>query len=178
VLRADGVSRDETLGLIERHELWDAVSSSEKTFLVSASTDGDECRQLVWRLESIWVLLWALGQTDQLDWPSKQCDVSELVELLKNFMAEPGPLTASELRPISEILDAQDLILRIHWAIRDAFLNQASMIPEDLDWSGKSEMVPLTHCGGVGVVEERHHALNWLANVMNSTEWDGVDTPT
>jgi hypothetical protein len=36
----------------------------------------------------------------------------------------------------------------------------------------------VTHSAAVGVVEERHYTLNWLANVMNSPAWDDVDTST
>jgi hypothetical protein len=30
----------------------------------------------------------------------------------------------------------------------------------------------------VGVVEQRHHTLNWLVNFLNPENWDNVDTPT
>ena len=53
------------------------------------------------------------------------CDVSELAELMSQYEADAAFITTARLRPISEILDAQDLIMRIHWAIRDAALHRA-----------------------------------------------------
>lgn len=38
-------------------------------------------------------------------------------------------------------------------------------------------MVPVTQSAAVGVVAERHHALNWLVRFMDA-DWDDVDTPT
>src|SRR5262245_3395220 len=134
-LRAEGVPQAETLGIIEQLDLWKSVSLSEKAFLENESPSSDECQRLVWRLESIWVLMWALGHVEQLDWPSGMCDVPKLAGLVSPHEADAGFITSSRLRSASEILDAQDLVMRIHWAIRDAYLHQGGMIPAGLDWS-------------------------------------------
>ena len=65
------------------------------------------------------------------------------------------------LRPASDILDALDLHYRLHWAVRQARLD--------------NKPVP----GGIegGVVYERHYALNWLVR-FEDAEWDAVETPT
>src|SRR5262249_16593233 len=81
-LRAEGVPQAETLGLIEKLDLWRSVSPSEKAFLENNSPSPEECQRLVWRLESIWVLMWALGYIEQLEWPSGMCDVPKLVGLV------------------------------------------------------------------------------------------------
>src|SRR5262249_51393009 len=140
--------------------------------------DPEECRRLTWRLESIWVLLWALGHVDELDWPSGMCDVPRLVKLVNPHECDPAFITTARLRPISELLDAQDLIMRIHWAIRDAFLHRGGQIPTDLDWSVHRDWVSVTMSPAVGVVEQRHHTLNWLVNFLDPEDWDHVDTPT
>jgi hypothetical protein len=177
-LRAEGVPQEETLGLIEQLDLWTCVSPSEKLFLQNKNPDPDECRQLVWRLESIWVLMWALGHIEQLDWPSGMCDGPTLAGLVSPHEADSAFINSAVLRPATEILDAQDLMMRIHWAIRDAYLHQDGMIPEDLDWSQDSEFAPTTLSAAVGVVEQRHYALNWLVKFLNPENWDNVDTPT
>jgi hypothetical protein len=177
-LRAEGVSQAETLGLIEQLDLWSSVSPSEKAFLENKNPGPEECQRLVWRLESIWVLLWALGHIEQLDWPSGMCDVSKLAGVVSPHEADSAFITSARLRLASEILDAQDLIMRIHWAIRDAYLHQGGMIPEDLDWSQDSEFVPVTMSAAVGVVEQRHYTLNWLVKFFIPENWDNVDTPT
>lgn len=177
-LRAEGVPRAETLGLIEQLNLWSSVIPAEKAFLENNNPGPDECQRLVWRLESIWVLMWALGYIKELDWPSDMCDVPKLADLVSPHEEDSAFITSSRLRPVSEILDAQDLIMRIHWAIRDAYLHQGGVIPEDLDWSRDSEFVPVTMSAAVGVVEQRHYTLNWLVNFLNPENWDDVDTPT
>jgi hypothetical protein len=177
-LRAEGIPHAETLGIIEQLDLWKSVSPSEKAFLENKSPSADECQRLVWRLESIWVLMWALGHIEQLDWPSGMCDVSKLVNLVSPHEDDIAFITSARLRPASEILDAQDLIMRIHWAIRDAYLHRGGMIPVELDWSQDDDWVPVTLSVEVGVVEQRHHALNWLVKFLDPDNWDGVDTPT
>jgi hypothetical protein len=177
-LRAEGVSQAETLGLIEEQNLWGAVSAEEGVFLRNATPSPDECLRLTWRLESIWVLLWALRYAEELEWPSEQCDVPKLAEIVTDLEDDPEYVLSSSLRRIAEILDVQDLTMRIHWAIRDAYLHQGGMIPEDLDWTGQSEYVPVSLSAAVGIVEQRHHALNWLVNDANLDDWDDVDTST
>ncbi len=176
-LRAEGFPKKEALDLIEQFALWDNVSPEEKRFLQDDKPDPHECQKLVWRLESIWVLLWALGYIDELAWPSGMCDVPKLVELLKPHESNSDFITNAELRSKAEILDAQDLIMRIHWSIRDAYLNHTK-IPKDLDWSNDYDMVAVTMSAAVGVVEQRHYTLNWLVNFLDPEDWDQVDTPT
>ena len=177
-LRAEGVPQEEALGLINRLDLWDSVSPEEKRFLEDENPDPNESRALVWRIEAIWVTLWALGYIDQLDWPSGMCDVPKLVEILKPLEANPEFISGAKLRSKAEIMDAQDLIMRIHWAIRDAHLVRDGMIPENLDWSGDGPMVSIDMSAAVGVVEQRHYVLNWLVNYLDPKDWDNVDTPT
>jgi hypothetical protein len=106
------------------------------------------------------------------------CDVRQLVEFMRPLEGDPRFIARARLRSASEILDAQDLIMRIHWAIRDASLHQGGMIPEDLDWSQEADWIPVTASPAVGVVEQRHYTLNWLVNFLDPADWDHVDTPT
>ena len=170
--------RQEAIQLIEQLDLWPCVSPEETRFLRETEPEPDECQRLVWRLESIWVLLWSLGYIESLDWPCEMCDVRTIVDILKTRESDPGFISNSNLRNKSEILDAQDLTMRIHWAIRHAMLNQGGMISENLDWADDYEMVAVTMSAAVGIVEQRHHALNWLVDFLEPENWDLVDTPT
>lgn len=67
----------------------------------------------------------------------------------------------TKLRSSHEILDEADLILRMHWAIVDARINNRE-VPGGLDG---------------GVVYERHYALNWLIGYFDQP-WDEVSTDT
>lgn len=178
VLRSEGMPQEETLGLIERLDLWDSVSAEEKRFLHDDEPDAEECRRREWRLESIWVLLWALGYLDELDWPSEMCDVPKLAKILEPEESNPNFIAGARLRSAAEILDAQDRVMRIHWAIRDALLHRGGMIPENLDWSQDGEWIPVTLSAAVGIVEEWHYTLNWLVKYLDPRDWDHVDTPT
>ncbi|MEM7315831.1 MAG: DUF4272 domain-containing protein [Planctomycetota bacterium] len=63
---------------------------------------------------------------------------------------------------------------RLHWALRDATINDHPM-PENLDWKQPDRMVPISP--NMGVVAERHKALNWICG-FGDYDWDDVDTPT
>jgi uncharacterized protein DUF4272 len=177
VLRAEGMPQEVAVALIDGADLWGAVSPKEMQFLRDEHPDPDECQQLVWRLESICVLLWALGHIAELDWPRGMCDVPRLADILKRGEAAPDFVLRATTRDKRAILDAQDLTMRIHWAIRDAWINGGGFLPADLDWSEDYEMAHVAGCPGVGVVEQRHHTLNWLTK-FDDAEWDFVDTPT
>lgn len=176
VLHAEGVPRDEVLALVERPGTREAVSPVEWAFLRDAEPDEGTRAGLEWRLEGIWVLLWALGRVESLDWPSGMCDVPRLAALVRPYEGDTDLARGAELHPKSEILDAQDLTMRIYWAIRNEWL-AGRPIPEGLDWSSGERRVPAPECAAVGVVEQRHHTLNWLVRFFDAG-WDEVDTPT
>lgn len=177
-LRAEGMPQVDAHRMIDKQNLWAYVSPQEKVFLENKNPPPDDCQKLVWRLESIWVLLWALGYIEELDWPSEMCDVKQLAGLVREFEDDPKFISGARLRAPQELLNAQDLTMRIHWAIRDAYLHQDATIPVDLDWSGKSELVPVGLSAAVGVVEQRHYVLNWLLKFLETENWDEIDTPT
>lgn len=175
-LRAEGVDQDECHEIISKMDLWHAVSPEEKAFLQDPNPDPDLCQSLVWRLEAMWVLMWALGHLDDLPWPTGMCDVPKLVKALNPHESDPLFIKNAKLLPTATLLDAQDLTMKIHWAIRDAYI-KGLCIPEDLDWR-RDDGMPVPMCAVVGVVEQRHHALNWILKFMDPENWDVVDTPT
>lgn len=175
---AEGAPRDKTHEMLSELELWPYVSPDEKEFLLDEDPHENYCQQLVWRLESLWTLAWALGLIKELSWPSDTCNVAILMKLIGRNQCSQAFIELAHLRPSEEILDAQELIVRIHWAIRDASLNHDTLVPQELDWTTKSEHVYAGAVAGVGVVEQRHHTLNWITNFCSPENWDEVDTPT
>jgi len=176
-LRAEGFPQSKALEVIEGLDLWECLTAGEEAFLMAVEVDSYEARKRVWRLEAIWVLLWALGHVKQLDWPSGMCDAEHLVRVVIPREGDMAFIAEAKLRPVAELLDAQQLTLNIHWAIREAYLNHGGLVPEELDWT-KKKRVPIDACAPPLVVEERHHALNWLLNTYDSKDWDAVETPT
>jgi hypothetical protein len=69
-LRAEGIPQKESLEIIDQLDIWNSVSPKEKRFLQDDNPSPNECHKLIWRLESIWILLWVLRLIEKLNWPS------------------------------------------------------------------------------------------------------------
>lgn len=69
---------------------------------------------------------------------------------------------AIAIRSKSEILDWSDLLYRLHWAIRDAQINDTAPPPAIKG----------------GVVQEWHRAVNWMTKYDQEDDWDAVGTDT
>lgn len=136
------------------------ASPKELAFLDAAAPGEQAVIDHAWRYEALETLLWALGLRSLLPFPTARCDVPALAGIVLD--RDPEQLIASAtLRPAAELLDALDLVTRVHWAVTDARIQKADP-PAGLDG---------------GVVLERHYALNWLVRVPD-VEWDDVMTPT
>lgn len=158
VLRADSVASNEPMSvelLMDKMPLAEEhLSEHERAFLAQETPSQQDCAQLTWRYESLYLLEWALGLVDTLPFPDAACDSANTAATLIGMR---GP----QLRSAAEILDALDLHYRLHWHVRQERLKHkrdASGIDAD-------------------VLMERHRALNWLVRFEHAT-WDAVDTPT
>ena len=140
---------------------FEALSPVESEFLASEQPERQDIVNHGWRYEALFVLEWALGLFDELRFPDALCDVPAVARALFDQDQE-ALLKRASLRPTSEILDALDLHLRLHWLAREAIHNQNREPPAGLD---------------AGVLQERRHALNWLVR-FEDADWDDVDTPT
>lgn len=177
-LKANRVPEEVPRRIMNTLDLWSAASPNETKFLNHENPRESECLQRTWLVEAIWVLMWALGRIEILNWPDRQCDVELLILKLRPLEKDPTFIAQSALRDPSEILDAYDLTLRLHWAIRDAMLRRGGTIPKDLDWSHDEDWCPVPNCDATGIVEQRHWTLSWLTRFMNPSTWDDVETPT
>lgn len=136
-----------------------ALSPRETAFMETEEPDPQEVVQSVWRYEALFLLQWALGLSDELPLPTEICDVPALRERIEAALSD---LTGTpSLRPTDEILSALDFHLRLHWAVRQARVDEREP-PAGLS---------------PGVVLERHYALNWLVR-FDDEDWDEVDVPT
>jgi hypothetical protein len=157
-LRAESVASGEAMPvemLLSKMPLADdALSPQEQAFLQQDTPGQNDCAQLVWRYESLFLLEWALGLVPELPFPAAPVDAARVVATLIEMR---GP----RLRSPAEILDALDLHYRLHWHIR------------------QSRLKHLGDAAGVDadVVMERHRTLNWLVRFQHAG-WDEVDTPT
>ncbi len=177
-LVAENINPKRAGELIDLHDLGSAFSPVEIAFLQAEEVDIETIQSHVWGIESMWVLTWALGYLDDLEWPARTCTVEKMLGIVIPRELDPAFVTAATLRPTAEILDAQELTMRLHWAIRDAQLHHKAQVPPSLDWFSGETPIPIAECPACRVVQERHKALNWLVNFMAPAGWDEVDTPT
>lgn len=156
--KAMGLEMDAVTKVISRYQLEGAFTPEERKFINSKSVDEKTRIQFIWRYESYWVLLWALGYVEVLEYPDRVCEVPLALSKMTEKSVEAF-IKGAKLRSQSEILDQADLILRYHWASREALL-QGKEPPAGLDNS---------------VIMERHYTLNWL---IEKYDWDEVPTDT
>lgn len=145
--------------LVQRWKIAESLTREEAEFLASDILITSEQIQMSWRIEAMIPLMWAIGMFDEMPPPDDQFDANYLAEYWNTFSADIW--SAAIPRPLDEILTQVYLIRDLNWSVRDAFLN-GTPIPESLV---------------AGVVQERHHALNWLAG-SSGEDWDSVATDT
>ncbi|OEZ59075.1 DUF4272 domain-containing protein [Duganella sp. HH105] len=136
------------------------LTDAERVFLAKDAPTEQETTQFLWRYEAILVLQWVLGLQEELPFADAICDVASISRTVIERGTE-GLRKQLAMRPAVEILDALDLHYRQHWTTRQAILKKAAA-PAGLN---------------DGVLQERHHALNWLVH-FEDRDWDEVDTPT
>jgi len=162
VAAGHGGPRGEFIGWLKREGLWDAVSPKEVAFLQSESPTQKQQADATWRVEALAPLLWSLRLLPELPPPTGYCDGKAMKRVLPPLMGSTVEwLALARLRPAEEIYDANEGIYQMHWAVRDARLNDK----------------PVPNCYDAGVVQERHYALNWLIG-YSGQDWDDVSTDT
>ena len=148
---------DSFVRYLREFDLWKSLSKEEKLYLSNPTYETQAHINATWRLEALYLLVWAVEIVPELPFPTGQASVDEFIDQLPSSDVDPTEfINGLRLRPISEIMDASDLIYRLHWAVRH--------YGSSLDIDG-------------GVVQERHHAINWLTN-YDREKWDWVATDT
>lgn len=150
-----GGDRMEARQFLETKSLLEHLTPDEKALFVEEEPSEQALIQAGWRVEALWVLLWALRKHDKLDLPTTKCDS----ENIGDYMPRKSD-GAPTLRPTIDLLHELDRIYNIHWIVRNAGIKEKA-IPGNLD---------------ADVIEERHYALNWLA--LDGDDWDDVTTDT
>ncbi|UZR98300.1 DUF4272 domain-containing protein [Chondrinema litorale] len=156
----EGIDKSRLREIVEEKEIVAVFTPNEVETLNAEELSERDRIYASWRYESLYTLLWALGKTGKLVYPSEMCNADAVV----NAIYKPSRCefeNTVQLRSKAEILDELDKTYRMHWACVDARI--------------KGEEVS----GGLNasVVYERHYALNWLTNYMDQ-EWDDVSTDT
>jgi hypothetical protein len=140
------------------HErLWDKASKTEKALFHKTRLSEDERAKILWRTESIWMLLWIIQKVDEIDLPVNEADLYQIFPLLPSFFESTTEFrTSATFRDVAEILDQTDLMFRLNWALRQ---------------EGASEN-PSSQLFHPGVAYERYFSLSWVIGMY--AEWDEV----
>lgn len=138
------------------------VSEEEKAFFESPKPTEQQIINATWRVEALSVLLWALQKIPSISNLRKLSDVKSIQDACSFYMRNTqDSLESAQLLSEDEIYDANELIYDAHWKVRHAQIN-GRPVPE--------EIIP-------GLVQEMHHAINWLMGYCGQ-EWDEVTTDT
>lgn len=147
------------IDFLKAENLWESASEEEQR-LFNKTMNDQERANVSWRSESIWLLLWCINKVDKLDLPYECVKVQDVVKYLPPFMTSPKEfINTVSTRKKSELLDAADLLYRLHWATRQAQLTKTNT----------TKLNP-------SVVYERHYAINWVT--FYAENWDDVTTDT
>jgi hypothetical protein len=158
-----GAPREEIVGWLHEHKLWDHLSPTEAEFLTANAIDRQSKINFGWQSERLLVLLWALGRVRELPGPGVQCDTAEFQRVLPPF----ADTSVTEFLQSASLLSDEDLIAKSdelldqHWKARDAKLHGRSA-PDGID---------------LEIVQERHHAINWITGYCGLS-LDEVTTDT
>ncbi|MDM1246858.1 DUF4272 domain-containing protein [Acinetobacter sp. R933-2] len=147
------------LDILKKMQVFEVLTEKEQAILNRHVSEQDIVN-MVWKYEAYWVLLWALGIVDELNYPENIVDCDFAVQAVVSVKSFDEFMAKVQLRDIEEILDQADLIYRYDWACVNARLKQEKA-PANLNAS---------------VVVERHGALNWL--IQAESDWDHPDVST
>lgn len=146
--------------LVDRYRARPYLSPVERDFLDDSEPGKQELIDHRWGYECVHVMLWALGQVDELRPPNEICDVPGEAKLLKELGSVMALAEDSTMRPLAEVLDAADLYDHLQWSATEMRIRGTSS--EALNGE---------------ITMERLRALNWLIRLLDA-EWDDVSTDT
>lgn len=153
--------RESVIDFLKANLLWNKVSPDEKELFQKEELTEQETANISWRSEAVWLLLWTINKVDKLELPTEQVEINEIISRLPEFLTDPREfIENANIRLTTEILDISDLTYRLHWATRNADLNNQP-IPANLDLS---------------IIIERHYAINWVT--FYAEKWDEITTDT
>ncbi|CAH0192860.1 hypothetical protein SRABI27_04526 [Pedobacter sp. Bi27] len=150
--------KQDIIAYLKTEKLWGHVSRREQALFNKETLSEKEARNLSWRVECIKVLLWSINKIDDLGLPIDEA--SEIFNLIPGYMESSEEfINGAVIRDTTEILDASDLIYRIHWAVKQARIDNTEIPNINPD-----------------VVQEWHQAINWIT--FYEDRWDDITTDT
>ena len=153
-------TKEQVTAYLQQHRLFERLSAQEMLFL------SEDIPEMQWRRHAFAFLAWCAGLVPKIDLGTKPCDISQA---LACFPAEINAQAAAptfpanlKMRRKDAIMDWSDLLYRLHWAVRHAYLNHKPS-PGNVD---------------AELVREWHQAVNWMCRYDEEDNWDVVSTET
>ena len=173
-----GVPCDQIVTWLRREGLWDNVSPVESALLLAESPTDQQRINATWRAEALFPLLWSLSLIPDLPSPQQLCDLQLIQRVLPPLFESVAEfISSARLRSDTQIHVANGEIYQIHWRVRDARLRGQPTPPGQLSRMPHDDYDPPVESYDSGVVQERHHALNWLIGYCGQ-DWDDITTDT
>jgi hypothetical protein len=157
--------RAELLAWLRESGLEAALTPEERNVLEADAPDKKQVLNMSWQSERLIVLLWALCKVEVLPSSAEQCSIQVLEELLPPYGDQSLVQfrESARLRPENELFDAAVQIQALH-----SVAIQRATKPEYRQMEGPVD---------IEVIQERHHAINWLVG-YSGQPWDEITADT
>ena len=165
VAAAHGAPHEELMEWLAEMSLVEQLTPNERALLTGAASE-QLTIDFSWQAERLVVLLWALHKIPVLPFPTPGGSVAFIEELLPPY----GDVSAAQfcetarLRSDDELFAAASELQELHVVARHRGLSRPDYRPKVPELDAE-------------VVQERHHAINWLVGYCGQP-WDQVTTDT
>ncbi|QDQ00921.1 DUF4272 domain-containing protein [Lysinibacillus fusiformis] len=154
-------SKDFFINMLQKYGVEEYLTDNERDFLQAEEPSRQQAVTISWQYESYWVLIWALGLVNTLDFPDDVCDCDYAIKIVANNETFEQFYLNTTMRSHEEILDEADKMYRLHWACVNGRI-QGQEAPADMNEN---------------IVMERRRGLFWLMGNRDE-EWDNISMDT
>lgn len=154
-------SREFFTGMLNKFGVENYLTDNDRNFLQVENPNKQEAGNISWQYEAYWVLIWALGLVDTLEFPDDICDCEYAIQVVSSCESFEQFYSETMMRNTEEVLNEADKIYRLHWACVNSRI-QEQAAPANLNES---------------VVMERRRGLFWIIGHRDE-EWDYISMDT
>lgn len=138
-----------------------SLDASDRRILEDVNLPESLLNELSWKQESLYTLCWTSGVIEEIQWPDKECDLSNAFPAIPPEVPISNFKGAIALRESRAIIEALDLYYNLH----------ASLSHPEL-WNGQNPATAMK----IEVVLERRQALEWVCSDV--AEWNDISLDT
>jgi len=162
---------------LKEEKIWNKVSPNELEFLNSSNSSEDQLISISWKIESAYILAWALNLIENPIEINQSND--EIVDAIFNVIPDLGSNTSSFLDNLN-FKDKSEIIIEI---VKNEYVTsyyRDKMLFGNVEWWIQQNNFNLDKIAQINVLTsfERHYALNWLRKYNGIENWDETDTST